>query len=172
MNLGQKLTEKLNAIRLTANVKESGKDSGYVIEQEIDSIRLRLEMQDFDKFSCMVKILSLTRLQPLPVNKPMKETLLRQAHEIGQRISYLLENFRLIELDETKGIAQIRSVVPHRKGDEKFYYEVLLQQGNSVTFTRYRKFRQAEQRDLVPSHLTQETFERLVDDLAAVVRLG
>lgn len=172
MNLGQKLTEKLNAIRPTASMKESGKDSGYVIEEEIDSIRLRLEMKDFDKFSCVVEALSLTRLQPPPAHKPVKETLLRQSHEIEQRISYLLEQFRLIELDETQGIAQVRSVAPHQKDDAKFYYEVLLQQGNSVTFTRYRKSRQAEQRHRAPSHLTLETFEWLVDDLAAVVRLA
>jgi hypothetical protein len=170
MNLGQKITEKLNAMRLTENVKSNGQDSGYVNEEEIDSIRLRTELQDFDKFSYRVKTLLLARLQAPPADKPIKEILLRQAREIEQRIFYLLENLRLVELDETKGIAQIRSTAPHRKGDEKFYYEILLQNGDKVTFTRYRQPQQAEKRDIVPSHLTQETFERLIDDLAAVLR--
>jgi hypothetical protein len=168
MNLGQKILEKLHARRLAENAPEIGKD---VIEEENDGIHLRLEIQDFDKFSYMVKTFSVTRAQAPTANVSLKELLLRQSAEIERRITYLLEGFRLIELDETNVVAQIRSFTPHKKGEEKFYYEVLLPHGMSATFSRYRLSRQAENRELVPCHLTRETFERLVDDLAATLRL-
>jgi len=169
MNLEQKIMEKLNAIRRTETLK-TDKDSGYVIEEEIDSMRLRAEIQDFDKFSYMVKTLTVTQT-PTP-NAPVKALLLQQANEIERRISYLLESFRLVELDEINGLAQVRSVSPFKKNDETVYYEALLQHGNSVTFTRYRKQRHTEKREVIPSHLTQETFERLINDLAAIVRIN
>jgi hypothetical protein len=167
MNLGQKFTEKLNAMRQTENVKESG----YVIEEEIDSIRLRAELQDFDKFSYIIKNLSMSRAQA-PPNVSLKELLLRQAGEIERRMTYLLESFRLLEVDEINGLAQVRSATPHQKRQEKFYYEVCLQHGMGATFARYRKSRGADKRELVPCHLTQETFERLVDDLAATLHIN
>jgi hypothetical protein len=169
MNLEQKITEKLNAIRRTENEKPTGKDSGYVVEEELDSIRLRAEIQDFDKFSYMVKTLSVT--QTPASGAPIKALLLQQAHEIERRLSYLLESFRLVELDEINGLAQVRSVSPYKKNDETFYYEALLQHGNSVTFARYRMQQQAEKREIVPSHLTQETFERLINDLMATLQI-
>ncbi len=172
MNLGQKVVEKLNAIRQTKNVNPNGQDSGYVIEEENDSIRVRAEIQDFDKFSYMVKTLFVTRAQTPTSKTPVQALLLHQASEIERRISYLLENFRLVELDELSGIAQVRSATPHQKSEEAFYYEVLLQDGTSATFTRYCKSRQAEKREVVACHLTQETFERLVDDLAATLLLS
>jgi len=172
MNLGQEITERLNTMRLAENVKPNGKDSGYVIEEENDSMRLVAEIQDFDKFSCMVKTLSVTRAQAPPAGVSLKELLQRQAGEVERRITYLLESFHLLEVDEFNCLAQVRSARPHKKGEDKFYYEALLQHGNSVTFTRYRKAHHAENRDLVSSHLTQETFERLMDDLAAVLRIA
>jgi hypothetical protein len=102
---------------------------------------------------------------------PIKDVLLRQAGEIEKRISYLLESFRLVEIDEVNGSAQVRSITPYKKGDERLYYEVLLRGGNNLTFSRYRKEHQTGKREMVPCHLTLEIFERLVDDLAAVIQL-
>jgi hypothetical protein len=170
MKLGQKALEKLNAIRQIDNLPETGQDSGRMIEETNDGLRLRVEIEDFDKFSCLVKTLGVTRLQA-PPNMPLTELLLRQARDIERRISYLLENFRLVEVDEFNVLAQVRSVAPYKKNGDTFYYELLLQHGNSVTLTRYRKSATAEKREAVPFHLTPETFERLVDDLAATLHL-
>lgn len=172
MTLGQKITEKLNALRLTENVTLNRQDSGYVMEEKIDDMRLRLEILDFDKFSYIVKTLEVARLQAPPANVPLQDLLLRQAGEIERRITYLLENFNLLEVDEYNGLAQVRSAAPYQKNGEKFYYEVLLQHGLGATFSRYLQPHPAGQRELVPCHLTQEMCERLIDDLAATVRLN
>ena len=132
---------------------------------------LQVEIEDFDKFSYMVKTISLTCVQA-PPNTSLKELLLRQSAEIERRISYLLESFCLVEVDEFNCLAQVRSTMPYRKNEDRLYYEVLLRQGQSLTFARYCKERQSEKREVVPSYLTQETFERLVDDLAATLRLN
>ncbi len=170
MKLGQKVLEKLNASRQVEKLPEAGQDSGSMIEEKNDSFRLHVEIEDIDKFSCLVKTLSVTRLQA-PPNMPLTELLLRQAGEIERRISYLLEGFRLVEVDEFDVLAQVRSVTPYQKNGDTFYYELFLQHGNCVTLTRYRKSAKAEKRELVPFHLTPETFERLVDDLAATLHL-
>jgi hypothetical protein len=177
MTLGQKIVDKLNVMRQMENqmsfsLKHTGEDSGYVIEEDMDNLRLRAELQDFDKYSYLVKAITVSRLQPHQAKTAVKDLLLRQAAEIERRISYLLESFRLVEIDEINGLAQVRSATPHQKNDEKLYYEVLLDHGNRIAFARYQKRSQDKQRECVPSHLTNETFERLTDDLAAVLRLG
>jgi hypothetical protein len=177
MTLGQKLVDRLNALdRLESQksdlTKPTGEDCRYVIDEEIDGIGVRAEIQDFDKFSYIVKTFTITRPQTQPLRAPVKELLLRQAGEIERRISYLLESFGLIELDEVNSLAQVRSATPHMKEEKTFYYEVLLRQGHGLTFARYYKERQSEKRQAVPCHLTQETFERLVEDLAATLRLN
>jgi len=171
MKLGQKALEKLNAIRQVENLQETGQDGGCIIEETNDSIRLRVEIEDVDKFSCLVKTFSVTQLQA-PPNVPLTELLRRQAREIERRISYLLESFRLVEVDECNALAQVRSVAPYKKSGERFYYEMLLQHGNSMTLVRYRKSASSENHELVPFHLTPETFERLVDDLVATLHLA
>jgi hypothetical protein len=175
MNLGRKLSDKLNAMQQTgapgwASLKLNGIDGGYVVKEQMDAIDLHIEIEDFDKFSYMVRSISMTH--PQTPAAPIKDVLLRQAGEIERQISYLLEGFRLVELDEVNGTAQVRSITPYQKGDERLYYEVLLRGGNNLTFTRYRKQHQTGEREIVPSHLTLEIFERLVDDLAAAMQLG
>jgi hypothetical protein len=177
MTLGQRIVDKLNVMRQMENqmsfsMKRTGEDGGYAIDEDVGGIRLRAEIQDFDKYSYLIKSVSATRQQPHPPDTVIKDLLLRQAGEIERRISYLLENFRLVELDEINGIALVRSVAPHQKNEEKFYYEILLDHGSRLTFTRYRKQRQDKERQSVSSHLTEEIFERLADDLAAVLRLA
>lgn len=176
MNLGRRLVDKLNVIRQAGNgerlsLQQSGENSGYVIEEKMDGISLRVEIQDFDRFSYMVKSISLTRALAPPSTTSLKDLLLLQAAEIERRISYLMESFRLVEIDEVNCLAQVRSTKPYRKNEDTFYYEVLMQHGISLTFSRYRMQHQAKERDVVLSHLTQEILERLVDDLAAVVQL-
>jgi hypothetical protein len=174
MNLGQEFVDKLKAFQRTRDAKQaalkvSGKDGGYLIQEQIGGLGLQVEIEDFDRFSYMVRSISMTH--PQTPATPIKDVLLRQAGEIERQISYLLEGFRLVELDEVNGTAQVRSITPYKKGDERLYYEVLLRGGNSLTFTRYRKQHQTGEREMVPSHLTLEIFERLVDDLAAVMQL-
>lgn len=172
MNLGQKFLETLHAVRRTESLPKADTDNGYVIEAEMDSMRVTAEIQDFDKFSCILKTLVVRRAQAPPANAALKALLLRQAAECERRISYLLENFRLLEVDEENYLAQVRSAAPHQKRDGKFYYEVLLQHGLGAAFARYRKARDAESRELVACHVTQEVLERLVDDLVAALRLN
>jgi hypothetical protein len=174
MNLGQEFADKLKVFQRTrdakqASLKVSGKDGGYLIQEQIDGLDLQIDIEDFDKFSYMVRSISMTH--PQTPATPIKDVLLRQAGEIERQISYLLEGFRLVELDEVNGSAQARSIIPYQQDDQRLYYEVLLRHGNSLTFTRYRQPLQSGERQIVPSHLTQESFERLVDDLAAVMRL-
>lgn len=174
MNSGRELVDKLNAFRQTrdpgqASLKISAKDGGYLVHEQLGDIDLQADIEDFDKFSYMVRSISLTL--PQKPATPIKEVLLRQAREIEMQISYLLEGFRLVELDEINNSAQVRSIMPYQQDGERLYYEVLLRHGNSLTFSRYRKEHQTGKREMVPSHLTLEIFERLVDNLAAVIRL-
>lgn len=175
MTLGQKIVDKLNVMRQMENqmnfsMKRMGEADGYAIEDTVDGIHLRVEIQDFDKFSFLVKSISAARLEAHLPTAPIKDLLLRQAAEAERRIFYLIESFRLVEMDETNGVAQIRSAAPHQKNDEKRYYEILLEQGNRLTFMRYQKNAHDKKRDNVPSHLSEELLERLTDDLAAILR--
>lgn len=93
-------------------------------------------------------------------------TLAAQAERIVSRITGLMEPLRLIEIDEPRGVAQLRSTSPAAKGDTLFYYEVTRQAGGQTTLRRYQASTTSPKREQIAFPLTHEALAKLVDDLA------
>ncbi len=165
MNLGQKLVVELSARQ--AGLNKGSPDSRFTHDQDVDGIRFKLEIQDADKYGFLVRSIAARREQ-LPGN--FKALLAKQAAELEKRLTYLLENFRLLELDELKQTAQVRSHVPYRQDGAIHYYEALLSAGNSLSFARYNYGGVRGQREVEPTYVTKEALARLVSDFAGVLR--
>jgi hypothetical protein len=91
-----------------------------------------------------------------------------RAEQICQRVTGLLEPLCLVEVDGTRNVAQLRSEQPGQRGEERFYYEVLLEGDGGSVVRRYQAPHAAEPRRLqVAFTLTHEALAKLVRDLIA-----
>ena len=116
--------------------------------------------------SCLLWELSLRRTKP---NRPSTETVLKTwAERVSQRGTGLLENLHVVEVDAVRQQAQLRSEEPAQRGDEIFYYELLLTGTYEVLLRRYKAPGQgAGRREQVASPITHEALAKLVSALVA-----
>jgi hypothetical protein len=92
-----------------------------------------------------------------------------QAHadHLCQRVTGLLEPLRVVEVDAERKVALLRSEQPGQLGDDRFYYEVLLEENGGSVVRRYQAPRANEpRRQQVAFTLTHEALAKLVRDLA------
>ncbi len=89
-----------------------------------------------------------------------------RAERVCQRVTGLLEPLSLVEVDRTRNVAQLRSEQPGQRGEERFYYEVLLDGDGGSTVRRYQAPRSdTPRRQQVAFTLTHEALAKLVGDL-------
>jgi hypothetical protein len=115
-----------------------------------------------DVVGCRLWEVSVRRTgEPLPA-----ATLRPRAELIAGRVTGLLETLRLVELDEPKGVALLRSDTPTRRNNDICYYEALVHADGNATLRRYEAPRAAEpRRQQVAFALTLESLGKVVADL-------
>lgn len=89
------------------------------------------------------------------------------ADRIAGRVTGLLETLKVVEVDAGRNEAILRSDEPRARGDDRHYYEVLLQGTHAATVRRYRGQRTGGKREQVAFALTHEAIAKLVADLTA-----
>jgi hypothetical protein len=98
---------------------------------------------------------------------PVTDLKLR-AEAIAAGVTGLMESLKLIEVDEPRGVALVRSASPAERGDVVSYYELLLNADGRTLFRRYDGHRgEITPREQVVFSLTQECLAKLVSDLIA-----
>ncbi|MGL4419273.1 MAG: hypothetical protein ACRCZF_01290 [Gemmataceae bacterium] len=91
----------------------------------------------------------------------------RWAEAIAENVSGLQEDLRLLEVDETRHQAILRSDGPTRKGDDAHYYEVEVTGEADAQLRRYQaNTKDGTPRQQVPFALTHETLGELIDAIA------
>jgi hypothetical protein len=106
-------------------------------------------------------------LRPEGATTPLGD-LRKRAEAISGRVTGLLETLRVVEVDEPRGVALIRSAAPSRRDDVLSYYEILLHGNGVATVRRYECPLSAEaRRQQVTFALTYETLGKLVVDLTS-----
>ncbi len=149
------------------SAKQSVSPNIQLVSSASNQLQAMIEVLDRDKFSLLINQLTVSRKSP-SLEKQDAQWLRRQSTVITKKVTYLLEDFSLTEIDEKNAVAQMRSSPPHRQTSEVFYYEILLY-GDRLVFNRYRKGKGAKAREKVASHLSYEVLQRLIDDLAEVL---
>lgn len=92
----------------------------------------------------------------------------RVAKSLSDRLTYLMEPIRPIEIDADACVAQLRSSPPQRDDDGRSYYELTVRRGGEIALARYRK-EPGSVRQQIPAHVTREVLLRLTDDFEAVL---
>ena len=117
-----------------------------------------------DALGCLVWELTLRRA----AEPAAGETLAAWAERAAGRVTGLLEPLKVLEVDVTRDQALLRSGAPARRGEQVFYYEVILTGVRAAAVRRYRAERQGDaRREQVAFALTHEALAKLAADLAA-----
>lgn len=99
--------------------------------------------------------------QPLELSADQLRTWARKAAEAHG----LLEPLALLELDQPRGEALVRSAQPTERDDAVLYYEILLSARGRVRVCRYRASRCSGDREQTPFVLSHEALARVSDEL-------
>src|SRR5262249_30387861 len=118
-----------------------------------------------DEVGCLLWEVPLRRPAGAPAGDPRA-----WAGRLTARVTGLLEPLRLVEVDEARNEALLRSEEPGRKGGDQFYYEVLLRGARAAELRRYRAARPDARREQVAFALTHEALAKLALDCTAVRR--
>lgn len=123
---------------------------------------LHLTADRVDTLGCLVweLILNRTRSETITVTELKSRALKTAARATG-----LIEPLRLVEIDESRGEALIRSDSPTRRSESLAYYEVLMNVEQQIYVRRYRFGLEKSKREQVAFALTHEAIAKLVDDL-------
>jgi hypothetical protein len=134
---------------------ESFPDAGWAVQLAADRT---------DTLGCLVWELSLVRTADAPAGL----TLSAWAARVADRVSGLMEDLRVVEVDETRGEAILRSDEPSTRGDELHYYEVRLSGCTHAVVRRFHANRAAgTRREQVAFALTHEVLAKLAGDIAS-----
>jgi hypothetical protein len=116
-----------------------------------------------DTLGCLVWELTLTRTADAPAGLTLKGW----ADGIAARVSGLMEDLKVLEVDDVRHEALLRSDGPTAKGDDRLYYEVHLRGLSHATVRRYKGSRAAgTRREQVAFALTHEVLAKLAADVA------
>ncbi len=146
------------------------KDKFYLLQHTEGELQFQVKFKDVDKYGIVVDYISVARLEPILDVNLINKKLEQQAEKVQKLITYLLEDFALIEIDKMNKRAQLRSYPPHTKENSKFYYEIVLDEGTKVHFQRYEYSKVEKRYEKITSQLTLEIFERLINDLASLLK--
>jgi hypothetical protein len=126
---------------------------------------LSLTADQAESLGCRVTELSVRQAAARPADAA---ALTQWAVRCARRVTGLLEPLRVVEVDATRGEALLRSDQPAARGDELFYYELLLKGVHAATLHRYRATKApGGRREAVPFALTHEAVAKLAHDLTA-----
>lgn len=90
------------------------------------------------------------------------------AGRIAKRVAGLMEPLKVVEVDAVKQQALLRSAAPTVKGDDHFYYEILLRGTANAVIHRYQASQQpGKRREQIAFALTHEALAKLVGDVTA-----
>jgi len=97
-----------------------------------------------------------------------EEPLRAWADRVAGRVTGLLEPLAVVEVDVQRDEAVLRSEEPARRGEDLFYYEVLLNGAGEAAVRRYRSSSQpGTRREQIPFALTHESLAKLLGDVTA-----
>jgi len=88
------------------------------------------------------------------------------AERVASRVSGLGQPLKVVEVDQQRGEAQLRSEDPVTRGEQRYYYEVLLRGAGEALLRRYQiPTEPKQQRQQVAFPITHETLAQVTAEL-------
>ena len=185
MNYGKLILEKLlderkrSAEPKSSEILTPGETSGRrqgektkfsILQHKEDEFHFQVRFKDIDKYGIVLDYISISKAIPVMDVDIINKKLETNSNEIPNKITYLLEDFKLIELDRMNKRAQLRSYPPYKEEDSKYYYEIVLDEANRIHFQRYQYSSSNKRYEKITCQLTLEIFERLINDLVSILK--
>jgi hypothetical protein len=117
-------------------------------------------VHQLEALACKV---SMVRVVP---DRPAAAALQERAATVARQVTGLMEKLSVIEVDDQRGEALLRSDSPVARENDRLYYEVVLERMGTATLHRYQGSTVKSQRKEVSFSLTHEAVAKLVTDLA------
>lgn len=86
---------------------------------------------------------------------------------LAGRVTYLMEPFKILEIDAEGGEVTLRSQTPTTRENRRSYYEIRLSKQGTLRMERCTFDEVSRRRDRSSCQLTREVLERLADDIVA-----
>ena len=169
MNYGKLILERLQADQGKL-FDAKNKDNLSLLQHKENEINYQIKYKGIDKYGIVLDYISIYSSNPILDVDLINQKLDEQSNKIQQNITYLLEDFKLIELDKMNKRAQLRSYPPFEKENSKYYYEIVVEEGVRLHFQRYMYSKDRKRFEKITSQLTLEIFERLINDLTAFLK--
>ena len=158
MTLGETLLSRLGEWRPTGSGRQT-----YNRADAASGWSVSLTIDKNDSFSSKLTELTVERSASDRATKPW-------ADAVAKRATGLMESLRVIEVDNQRDEALLRSDSPTVRGETRAHYELRLQNGRKATLARYAAATEPNaKRQPIPFALTHEVLAKLVDDLTAPV---
>lgn len=180
MSIGKGMIEHLETAIRTKNfdAQESkvrvGKHGNYLLEWKSEDAVIKAEFLQEDSIGVLTSWLEVEKNAGESVDS--SEYLKTAAEGIVERVNYLMEPLKIVEIDSAGNAVQLRSERPERTQGTLSYYEVILKAGkwfgyrNHLSFRRYSHRSEDEpNRKAVAFPLTKQQLERLINDLIAIL---
>ena len=117
-----------------------------------------------DSIGCAFEQLS---VETPRLNQASADQLRALTDALAQRLTYLLEPVRIMEVDTQLPAVQMRSDPPEVEDHERRYYELTAHR-SGIQVRRYRKT-SGEPRQVIPAQVTREVLARLISDMLATI---
>ena len=147
--------------RLIQQLKEHPPDRSGEIRLTDGGLEIRVQLADWDRLGCLLEGLEMQHAQTV-----------RRACDplhIVDKVTYLGETLKLIEVDADGGRAILRSFPPCVCGGSVSFFELVLDRTRGLSLTRQTFDRQQGERRRVAAPLTRHVLERLLVDLVDCV---
>lgn len=127
-----------------------------------NDIRVEADFTAVELMSCSIREL---RLHADCLQNVSFDIVQQWADDICQRITYLLENMGPLEKDEKQKKVLVRSTPPGKQDGNTVFYEAIFHAPTGVTLRRYRSVPGQSGREQIDMHCTNETLQKLIEDL-------
>lgn len=159
MTLSETVLQRLGSWHPPRNERQA-----LVVAEEGNGWAVSLTADRNDDLSCVLWELVLRRASTLSA----ADALVRAwADKVAGRATGLLEPLQVVEIDDQRNEALVRSKEPTRRGSERFYYEFRLTSNRQAVVRRFRASEDGGQREQIAYALTHEALAKLIEDLVA-----
>ncbi len=142
----------------------------YYVSHQEGEFQFQVRFQEVEKVGIVLDYISIAKEPPIQDVEEINRRLDEQADAVQKRITFLLEDFKLIEMDSQNKRAQLRSYPPYKEEDSRYYYEIVLDEGTRVHFQRYQYSSKQRRYEKVTSQMTVESFTRLINELTDILK--
>jgi hypothetical protein len=154
-NLSETLLQKLS------NWRPQSPSQPLEIADAVSGWKVAIQAVRADEMACMVWEVQVGRTNPLPSGAPYAE----RAGRLAESVTGLMEPLRVVEIDDARGEAQLRSAEPRARGTELFFHELMVDKHGAATLRRFRSGPATPRREQVAFTMTHEALTKLINDL-------